>query len=103
MTRNLPLSDRLARHRAMRERASRAAVALPDRPLDAAHPLVKALGMDKAAAILSPQPTPLQIRWAERRATVAKRIAEGMATKDIAKELGVTPCRIRQLRKDMGL
>ncbi|MBU0931317.1 MAG: hypothetical protein KJ585_04860 [Alphaproteobacteria bacterium] len=103
MARNTPFPARLARHRAARERAGRAAISGSERPLDAQHPLVQALGMDRAAAILSPQPTPLQALWAERRAIVARRIAEGVAVKDIARELGVTPCRIHQLRKAIGL
>lgn len=98
-----PLDQRLARIRHLRQRAIVAATDVRDRPMDEAHPLARAIGLAEARAVLAAEPTPLQARWADRRAIVAKRIAEGVAIKQIARELNVTPTRIRQLRKALDL
>lgn len=103
MSRDFPSDPRLSRFRRLRDRVIAQAQGASERPVDDRHPLVKAIGLDEAKAILSPDPTPIQARWAARRAIVAKRIAEGAAIKQIARELNVSPTRIRQLRKALGL
>lgn len=103
MSSDSPPDPRLSRFRLLRDRVLARSEGASERPLDDSHPLVKAIGLDEAKAILSPVPTPLQTRWAERRATVARRIAEGAAIKQIAREMNVSHTRIRQLRKALGL
>lgn len=85
----------LERFRRIRARAVTEARESRPVAIEADHPLAKALGVEEAIAILSHR--------AARRQIIATRVAQGVSNASIARELDVTPTRITQLRKAMGI
>lgn len=95
--------DLLKRLQAAQQRAKVLASTVSDSPVDDAHPLVVAFGLDRAKALLGVARVERERRWSERRAHVAMRSAEGATLAEIADELGVTPSRIWQIKRALGL